>query len=166
MGRRPITATVLRSFLHAGTRPGQREARCRRISVGQSLAELGAHLRDRRLLCLFGLGFLLLGAFMAVYNYLAYRLLDAPFSLLASLVGSAFVLYSAGTVSSAVAGRYRDRFGRGRVLLAAVLVMAAGPAIAGPGDHEPLGRIVSVPAVLLSRKRAARCARRARLRRP
>ncbi|WP_348536672.1 MFS transporter [Nocardia carnea] len=176
--------------------PASRNFAPRRISVGQSLAELGVHLRDRTLRCLFGLGFLLLGAFMAVYNYLAYRLLDAPFSLPASVVGSVFVLYLAGTVSSAVAGRYRDRFGRGRVLLTAVLVMAAGAGDlrielagrpsrgcrtahhrilrgaldrewvgAGPGDHEPLGRVVSVPAVLLSRQRTARCARRARLRR-
>lgn len=109
--------------------PASRNFAPRRISFGQSLAELGVHLRDRTLLCLFGLGFLLLGAFMAVYNYLAYRLLEAPFSLPASVVGSVFVLYLAGTVSSAVAGRYRDRFGRGRVLLAAVLVMTAGLAI-------------------------------------
>ncbi|WP_435824925.1 MFS transporter [Nocardia rhamnosiphila] len=109
--------------------PASRNFAVRRIPVRQSLAELIAHLRDRTLLCLFGLGFLLLGAFMAVYNYLTYRLLDAPFSLPASLVGSVFVLYLAGTVSSTVAGRYRDRFGRAQVLLAAVLVIAAGLAI-------------------------------------
>ncbi|MEV0366804.1 MFS transporter [Nocardia fusca] len=109
--------------------PTSRNFTPRRVSVRQSLAELVAHLRDRTLLCLFGVGFLLLGAFMAVYNYLAYHLLNAPFSLPASLVGSVFVLYLAGTASSAVAGRCSDRFGRARILLAAVLVMGAGLSI-------------------------------------
>lgn len=78
---------------------------------------------------MFGLGFLLLGAFMAVYNYLAYRLLKAPFSLPTSLVGLVFLLYLAGTTSSAIAGRCSDRFGRGRVLLVAIVVMGAGLSI-------------------------------------
>ncbi|MEU1525446.1 MFS transporter [Nocardia rhamnosiphila] len=101
----------------------------RRIPVRQVFAEQAAHLRNRTLLCLFGLGFLLLGAFMAVYNYLAYRLLQEPFSLPATLVGSVFLLYLAGTASSAVAGRFGDRVGRGRVLLVAILVMGAGLAM-------------------------------------
>ncbi|MGY5309295.1 MFS transporter [Nocardia gipuzkoensis] len=109
--------------------PASSNFTARRVSVRQSLAELSTHLRNRALLCLFGLGFLLLGAFMAVYNYLAYRLLKAPFSLPTSLVGLVFLLYLAGTTSSAIAGRCSDRFGRGRVLLVAIVVMGAGLSI-------------------------------------
>ena len=35
------------------------------------------HLRDPGLACLFGLAFVLMGAFVTVYNYLGFRLLDA-----------------------------------------------------------------------------------------
>ena len=54
------------------------------------------HLRDPGLLCLFGIGFLMMGAFVTVYNYLGFRLLAAPFDLPAQLVGLIFLGYIAG----------------------------------------------------------------------
>ncbi|MBF6451181.1 MFS transporter [Nocardia elegans] len=98
----------------------------RRVSMRHMVSGLAEHLRNHSLLCLFGLGFLLLGAFMTVYNYLAYRLLEPPFSLSPSIVGSVFLLYLAGTAASALAGRFSDRVGRGYVLVGALVVMAIG----------------------------------------
>ena len=76
--------------------------------------------------------FLLMGGFVAVYNYLGYRLLAEPFSLPLAVAGLVFLAYLAGSVSSAVAGRLSDSVGRPRVLVAAVLVMAAGLALTVP----------------------------------
>jgi YNFM family putative membrane transporter len=76
--------------------------------------------------------FLLMGGFVAVYNYLGYRLLAEPFSLPLAVAGLVFLAYLAGSVSSAVAGRLADAVGRPRVLVAAVLVMAAGLALTVP----------------------------------
>ena len=76
--------------------------------------------------------FLLMGGFVAVYNYLGYRLLDEPFSLPLAVAGLVFLAYLAGSVSSAVAGRLADAVGRPRVLVAAVVVMAAGLALTVP----------------------------------
>ena len=76
--------------------------------------------------------FLLMGGFVAVYNYLGYRLLDEPFSLPLAVAGLVFLAYLAGSLSSAVAGRLADSMGRPRVLVAAVLVMAAGLALTVP----------------------------------
>jgi predicted MFS family arabinose efflux permease len=101
----------------------------RRITLRTQLRELRKHLRDSTLVALFGLGFLLMGAFVTVYNFLTYRLLSAPFSLPPSLVALVFLLYLAGTMSSAIAGRCADRLGRGRILLAAISIMSAGIAI-------------------------------------
>ena len=55
--------------------------------------------------------FLLMGGFVAVYNYLGYRLLAEPFSLPLAVAGLVFLAYLGGSVSSAVAGRLADSSG-------------------------------------------------------
>ncbi|EFV14813.2 MFS transporter [Segniliparus rugosus] len=90
------------------------------------------HVRNPALVCLFALGFILMGGFVTVYNYLGYRLAAAPFRLPQSLVGLVFLLYLAGTFSSAQAGRLADRIGRPKVLGLAAAMMAAGLAITLP----------------------------------
>ncbi|WP_337063377.1 MFS transporter [Kineococcus sp. G2] len=82
-------------------------------------------LADPALLALYAQGALLMGGFVTVYNYLGFRLLAPPFSLSQTVVGLLFVVYLAGTASSAVAGRFAAR-GRLPVLLAATGVFAAG----------------------------------------
>ncbi len=70
--------------------------------------------------------FALMGGFVAIYNYLPYRLSAAPFDLAPALLGLVFLAYLAGTVASAAAGRAADRLGRPRVLVVSVLVMLVG----------------------------------------
>ena len=61
--------------------------------------------RDPALPWLFAEGFLLLGGFVTVYNYLAYRLMAPPYGLSQSAVGMIFAVYLVGTLSSAWVGR-------------------------------------------------------------
>ncbi len=73
-----------------------------------------------------------MSAFVTVYNYLGFRLLDAPFALPPTFVGLVFVTYLAGTVSSTVAGSLGDRWGRpvvmqGSILLALLAIAASLP---------------------------------------
>ena len=88
-------------------------------TVGQHVA---AHLRDSGLLALFAISFVLMSAFVSVYNYLPYRLLDAPFALSPAVVGLIFLAYLAGGFAAGVAGRLGDRLGQGRVLRVTVLI--------------------------------------------
>jgi YNFM family putative membrane transporter len=87
---------------------------------------IGTHLRDSGIVRLCLIAFLLMGGFVSVYNYLAYRLLAAPFSLSQGMVGLFFLAYLAGTASSTVAGRVADRIGPHRTLLGSLAVMSAG----------------------------------------
>lgn len=90
---------------------------------------LGANLRSPRQLVLFAQGFLLMGGFVALYNFLGFRLAGAPFHLAPSVVSLVFLAYLAGTWASSGAGAAATRFGRKRVLLVAVSVMMAGMAV-------------------------------------
>ncbi|HAT29495.1 MAG TPA: MFS transporter [Janthinobacterium sp.] len=87
---------------------------------------LRRHFSDAGLPWLFCLAFLLMGCFVSVYNYIAYRLLAAPFELRQSTVGSIAVLYLIGIFSSVWAGRLADRLGRRGVLWIVLSVMLAG----------------------------------------
>ncbi|WP_084837978.1 MFS transporter [Gordonia rubripertincta] len=112
--------------------PASRQFAPRPVAPMQTVRNLAAHLRDTPLLCLFGLAFVLMGGFVTVYNFLGYRLIAGPFDLPATLAGLVFLLYLAGTVSSATAGRMSDSLGRSRVLVGAVILMIGGLALSLP----------------------------------
>ena len=106
----------------------------RRSDPGPGLGgRLLAKLRDPRQLSLYLQGFLLMGGFVAVYNYLGFRLGEAPFSLPQSVASALFLAYLAGTWSSRAAGTLAGRLaahgGRRTVLLGSIAVMAAGLAL-------------------------------------
>lgn len=101
-----------------------------RPHTGLSLStKLARNLRDRRQLALYAQGFLLMGGFVAIYNYLGFRLLGPPFLLPLWAVSLLFLAYLAGTVASPRAGRLASEHGRRVVLLGSVAVMAAGLAL-------------------------------------
>lgn len=90
------------------------------------VAELARHLHSPRQLALYAQALALMGGFVAMYNFLTFRLAASPFDLPAGLVALIFLAYLAGTWSSARAGALATRFGRMPVLLASAALMAAG----------------------------------------
>jgi YNFM family putative membrane transporter len=90
---------------------------------------LAGHLRNPRLLALYVQAFLLMGGFVAVYNYLGFRLSGDPFGLPATLISLIFLAYLSGTVTSRLAGGLTLKFGRRTILLAGILLMVLGLAL-------------------------------------
>jgi YNFM family putative membrane transporter len=84
------------------------------------------HLTDKGLPWLFALGFLLMGSFVTLYNYIGFRLVEPPYNLSQTLVGVLFCVYILGMVASTWGGKLADRFGRRQVLWIAVVMMLAG----------------------------------------
>lgn len=84
------------------------------------------HWRDRGLPLLFLEGFLLMGAFVTLFNYIGYRLMMSPWSLNCAVVGLLSVAYLTGTRSSPKAGALTVRYGRGPVMLFFIAVMLFG----------------------------------------
>jgi MFS transporter, YNFM family, putative membrane transport protein len=93
-----------------------------------------ANVRSPRQLALFAQGFLLMGGFVALYNFLGFRLTAAPFNLPPFVVSLVFVAYLAGTWASPRAGAEATRFGRKPVLLVSIATMAVGVAITLSGN--------------------------------
>ncbi|MBA0203166.1 MFS transporter [Pectobacterium aroidearum] len=84
------------------------------------------HWRDAGLPLLFLQGFLLMGAFVTLFNYIGYRLLAPPYLLSQAVVGLLSVVYLTGSYSSPKAGALTARYGRGPVLSISILLMLTG----------------------------------------
>jgi YNFM family putative membrane transporter len=93
------------------------------------LGHFSSMFHDPGLPWLFAEGFLLLGAFVTVYNYLGYRLLAPPYSLSQAVVGLIFGIYLVGTFSSAWMGHLAGQLGRRKVLWTAFVLMLVGVAL-------------------------------------
>lgn len=107
------------------------KARPRRDRPGQ-WSRVRLALADRVVWVFYAQAFLLMGAFVTVYNLLSFRLLGDPYRLPASVVSLLFLTYLVGTVGSSGVGRLVGAFGRRRVLAGAGLTMAIGAAITLP----------------------------------
>lgn len=116
-GRRPTAAP-------GGGLPGATPA-----PIDGLAAKLWHNLRSRRQLALYAQGFALMGGFVAMYNYLTFRLTAPPFSLPTSVTSLIFVAYVAGSWASTTAGALASRRGRLPVLVGSATLMAAGVAL-------------------------------------
>lgn len=106
--------------------PASRHFRPASLKPRSLLINFRLHWRDSGLPLLFAEGFLLMGAFVTLFNYIGYRLLSAPFSLSQAVVGLLSVVYLTGSWSSPKAGAMTARYGRAPVLLFSTAIMLIG----------------------------------------
>ncbi|SNB67745.1 MFS transporter, YNFM family, putative membrane transport protein [Arboricoccus pini] len=106
--------------------PESRHFTARSFDPPALMRSLLHHFADPGLRLLFATGFLLMGSFVSVYNYLGFRLTTPPYNLSQTAVGVVFIVYSLGILSSAWAGKVADRLGRRRVLWVFMMVMLLG----------------------------------------
>jgi YNFM family putative membrane transporter len=108
--------------------PPSRHFHPRPLAVGALAGSFVGHLTDPGLVALFSEGFLVMGSFVTIYNYIGYRLLAPPYSLSQTAVGAIFIVYLVGIGSSAWLGDLGGRIGRGKLLWVTIAVMLAGVA--------------------------------------
>ncbi|CCJ98245.1 MFS transporter [Cronobacter malonaticus] len=106
--------------------PASRHFRASSLRPRTLLINFRLHWRDDGLPLLFAEGFLLMGAFVTLFNYIGYRLMLSPWHLSQAAVGLLSVAYLTGTWSSPKAGAMTARFGRGPVMLGFTAVMLCG----------------------------------------
>ncbi|WP_297845097.1 MFS transporter [Pseudomonas sp.] len=109
--------------------PESRNFRPRSLHPRSLLDGFTLQFRDAGLPWLFLEGFLLMGAFVTMFNYIGYRLLADPYHLSQSLVGLFSVVYLSGIYSSAKIGALADKLGRRKVLWSVIVLMLAGLAV-------------------------------------
>ncbi|MGC5699955.1 MFS transporter [Pseudomonas sp. NFXW11] len=109
--------------------PESRNFRPRSLHPRSLLDGFTMHFRDAGLPWLFAEAFLLMGAFVTLFNYIGYRLLAEPYHLSQAWVGMLSVVYLSGIYSSAKIGALADQLGRRRVLWGTIVLMLAGIAL-------------------------------------
>ena len=88
-----------------------------------------AHLREPGLRLLVFEGFLIMGSFVSVYNYIGYRLIAPPFELTPTGVGLIFSVYLVGIISSPATGAVAARLGLRNVFWVMIALMSGGVAL-------------------------------------
>ena len=83
-------------------------------------------LRDPHLLCLYGVSFMVMGSFVALFNYITFRLLGGEYGLSQTAVSLVFLTYIPGACSSSLVGRLVNRFGRFFSIRVCVATMLTG----------------------------------------
>lgn len=116
-------------FIFIFTAPKARYFTPGRSTVRQAVGQLVGNLRSPELRVIYLQGFLTMGGFVAMYNFMSFHLAEPPFSLPLSLISLIFLAYLAGTLSSPRAGALAARLGRKPVLVVGNLVMLGGVAL-------------------------------------
>lgn len=106
--------------------PPSRHFTAQPLSLRILLTNFRLHLGNPVLRGLFLQGFLLMGGFVALFNYIGFRLAGEPFGLSSTFIGLLFVVYLGGIFSAGCAGRLVPRFGARQVLRGGVALMLIG----------------------------------------
>ena len=96
-----------RGFARAGSLLG---------SAGQMLR----HFRDKRLVATYSVGFCVLFTLITIFTFIAFRLAAPPFELSTAALGSLFITYLAGVVTTPLVGRGVAFLGRQKLVLFAL----------------------------------------------
>lgn len=96
------------------------------IQLSRFIESFKKNLSDPKLRLLFIEGFILMGCFVTVFNYMSYHLLEKPFQLSQTWIGLISIAYLSGIYSSPRAASWSRKFGRGQVLIAMFSTMIIG----------------------------------------
>lgn len=111
--------------------PPSRHFEVRRHSLAGYAAGFPRLFADKALPWLFAEAFLIMGAFISIYNYAGYRLLAPPYALSQAQVGMIFLLYLLGSFSSAATGHVSARLGARKTLWLPLVLFVIGVALTG-----------------------------------
>jgi MFS transporter, YNFM family, putative membrane transport protein len=101
----------------------------RASSLAYSLSEGMQHLRNPRLLAVFGMGFSALFCLVGTFTYANFYLANSPYRLNPAQLGSVFFVYLLGLIVTPLSGRWLDQYGIRVTSLIAVAFTSVGLAL-------------------------------------
>ena len=101
----------------------------RASSIAYSLSEGMQHLRNPRLLAVFGMGFSALFCLVGTFTYANFYLANSPYWLNPAQLGSVFFVYLLGLIVTPLSGRWLDQYGIRVTSLIAVAFTTVGLAL-------------------------------------
>lgn len=101
----------------------------RASSLASSAQEMLQHFRDSRLVATYCVGFCVLFTLSTVFTFVGFHLAAPPYGLSTAAIGSLFITYLAGVVTTSLVGRGVAWLGRRRMVLFALVGWAIGVAM-------------------------------------
>lgn len=98
----------------------------RASTLAASLRQMLSHLRDKRLLATYAVGFGIMFSFIAAFTFIGFVLAAAPFSLSPFALGLVFVTYLVSLITTPWTGWLVSRFGRRHFGLMAIAAWLCG----------------------------------------
>lgn len=95
------------------------------FSIKNWIGGIIAACKDTKLWYFYGLGFLALGVYVAMFNYIGFPLIK-DFGLSQTLVGFIFIFQLMGSIGSMTVGKLSDRFSRAQMLCASLVSALIG----------------------------------------
>jgi YNFM family putative membrane transporter len=99
------------------------------FAIKSLVTGLFSQFRQPGLIHIFMIGFLLMGSFVSLYNYIGFELIAPPYSLSQTLVGFIFIVYTVGTFSSTWMGMLADQYGKKKLIQVSLVILLLGACI-------------------------------------
>jgi YNFM family putative membrane transporter len=106
--------------------PESRHFVAKRMDVRSLAGSLLDHIKNPKLLLIYGMSFLMMGSFVSIYNYIGFELIAPPYLLDRRLVSFVFLIYLTGTFSSTFLSSLSARHRRSHIIIPSMLIMIAG----------------------------------------
>lgn len=117
---------LLCSILFWMTLPPSKNFTQHKISFANWASGMSRGLKNKKLLSLYGLGFVLFGVYVALFNYIGFPLSQSPFNLSQTVIGFLFILQLAGSWSSYISGKLTERYTRPTLISGAIALSLIG----------------------------------------
>lgn len=106
--------------------PQSRHFEVIKMSMMTWLKTFAKGLRSKKLFPIYVMGFLVMGAYIMLFNYIGYPLTQPPYNLSQSELGFLFVVNLIGTWSSTLFGKLADRYSRRHLMLVSCFIFIMG----------------------------------------
>jgi MFS family permease len=98
----------------------------RAASLTSSAGEMLQHFRDSRLVATYAVGFCVLFTLVTIFSFIGFHLAASPYALSTAAIGSIFLTYLAGVITTPLIGRAVKLVGRRRMVLGALGLWTVG----------------------------------------